>query len=370
MLENFPMMPNRLLDLWQSLLAGKQTRLLQQPGGSMRKSLPFALALVVALSAGSLAAHAQSYSSSVALTGITAATTYNSIPDGFDPVSATVSELEEFGFPRRPEPSDAKAYSNWLRAVSVTRITPELVVKPGRYHRPNQVLGTSASTKDNTTNVSSGNWSGWSLVGGSPVFTEVVGLWVVPSVNNQFSTINGYMSEWVGIDGNCKCNDLIQDGTEQQWTGGKASYYAWIEFIPEAEIQIPNFPVAPGDVIYAYSAVGTKNGVINGLYYLANFNTRKAVSASLAIPPKTAFSGQSAEWIVERTEINGNFNNPLPFYADAFMSDAYAYRNGSNTKITYASEANQNIVMKQGSTSLSEAVAQDADSMWFEWLAY
>jgi hypothetical protein len=52
------------------------------------------------------------------------------------------------------------------------------------------------------------------------------------------------------------------------------------------------------------------------------------------------------------------------------MSDAYAYRNGSNTKITYASEANQNIVMKQGSTSLSEAVAQDADSMWFEWLAY
>jgi hypothetical protein len=335
----------------------------------MRKLPVFALAVGFAIVAGCLGAEAQTYSSSVALPGITGATTYNSVPEGFDPVSASATELEQFGFPRRPEPSDALAYQRWLKAVSVTRITPELEAKPGRYHQPNHRLSSSAGT-ENTTNVSSGNWSGWSLVGGSPVFTDVVGLWVVPSVNNQFSTINGYMSEWVGIDGNCKCNDLIQDGTEQQWTGGKATYYAWIEFIPESEVVINNFPVAPGDVIYAYSAVTTKNGVINGVYYLANYNTKKAVSASLAIPPKTTFSGQSTEWIVERTEVNGSFTNPLPYYADAFMSDAYAYRNGSSSPVYYDSEANENIVMKQGSTSLSKSVAQDADSIWFEWLAY
>src|SRR5262249_17178308 len=149
------------------------------------------------------------------------------------------------------------------------RITPELAVNPGVFHRPNHVVSReAASAVSNTVNVKSGNWSGWSLVGGSPVFVEVVGLWIVPSVNSQFKSINGFMSEWVGIDGNCVCNDLIQDGTEQQFTGGKATYYAWIEFIPQPELKINNFPVLPGDVIYAYSAVGTKNGVITGFYYI------------------------------------------------------------------------------------------------------
>src|SRR5262249_30753119 len=159
---------------------------------------------------------------------------------------------------------------------------------------------------------------------------------------------------------NCVCNDLIQDGTEQQFTGGKATYYAWIEFIPQPELKINNFPVLPGDVIYAYSAVGTKNGVITGFYYIANYNTRKAVSASLSIPKNTQFSGKSAEWIVERTEVNGSFTNPLPYYAYSYLDNAFAYRNGSpNHAIAYTAQANQNITMVQGSTSLSRSYKQD-----------
>ena len=331
--------------------------------------IPLHFFAIAALMTGSLVANSQDYTTSVSLPGISGVTTYNGAPEGFDPVTASVSELQAYGFPRRPDPSDAKAYARWLQAVSVTRVTPELVVNPNRYHRPNQRVGTSV-VEGNTTLSSSGNWSGWSLIGGSPVFDEVVGLWVVPSVNNQFESFNGFMSEWVGIDGNCTCNDLIQDGTEQQWTGGKPSYYAWIEFIPEAEIEVPSFSVSPGDVIYAYSAVGVKSGKITGFYYIANYNTRKAVSASITIPPKTTFSGKSAEWIVERTEVNGSFTNPLPDYAFAYMDDAYAYRSGSTHIIDYTSEANENIVMKQGSTSLSKSHEQDADSMWFQWLAY
>lgn len=334
----------------------------------MTKPLSHLLTLAAALTLGCLAVNAQQYSTSVNVPGVPGVTTYNSIPDGFDPKAATDSELQEFGFPRRPDPSDAKAYARWLQAVSVERITPQLV-NSGRYHLPNQRVGTS-SVVDNTTHSTSGNWSGWSLIGGSPVFDEVVGIWVVPNVGNTASSENGYMSEWVGIDGNCKCNDLIQDGTEQQFTGGKATYYAWIEFIPEAELIINNFPVAPGDVIYAYSAVAVKSGKIEGVYYLANYNTRKAVSATITIPPKTSFSGLSAEWIVERTEVNGSFTNPLPYYAFAYMDNAYAYRAGSSHAIDYTAEANENIVMVQGKTSLSESYEQDADSMWFEWLNY
>jgi hypothetical protein len=330
--------------------------------------IAIALVAVAALSVGSLAASGQEYETSVSLPGIIGATTYNAVPQGFDPVYASQQQLQEYGFPNRPDPNDTKAYADWLRAVSVTRITPQLV-PTNRYHLPNQRL-TTGVVEGNTAHSTSGNWSGWSLIGGSPVFDEVVGLWVVPSVNNQFSSINGYMSEWVGIDGNCKCNDLIQDGTEQQWTGGKATYYAWVEFIPESEIVVPNFPVSPGDVIYAYSAVGVKSGKITGYYYIANYNTKKAISTSLTIPPKTTFSGQSTEWIVERTEVGGSFTNPLPYYADAYMDDAYAYRNGSSHAIAYTSESNEDIVMAQSGTSLSDSTEQDSDSMWFHWLAY
>jgi len=334
----------------------------------MQKPLSYSLTLAAALTLGCLAASAQQYSTSAALPGVHGVTTYNSVPEGFDPAAASDTELQDFGFPKRPDISDTKAYSRWLQAVSVTRITPELV-NSGRFHRPNQRVGKSTEI-ENTTHSNSGNWSGWSLTGGSPLFDEVVGLWVVPNVGNSTSTTNGYMSEWVGIDGNCKCNDLIQDGTEQQFTGGKPTYYAWIEFIPEAELIIKNFAVAPGDVIYAYSAVAVKSGKIEGVYYMANYNTKKAVSATITIPPKTTFSGLSAEWIVERTEVNGSFSNPLPFYAFAYMDDAWAYRSGSTHAIDYTAEANENIVMVQGSTQLSKSYEQDADSMWFQWLNY
>ncbi len=333
----------------------------------MQKSLTLGLTLAAALVAGGVAT-AQDYSTAISLPGVPGVTTYNRVPDGFDPAAASASELEQYGYPRRPDISDTKAYSHWLQGVSVTRITPELVAT-GRYHRPNQRVGQS-TTVQNTTHSTSGNWSGWSLIGGSPVFDEVVGEWIVPNVGNTSSSENGYMSEWVGIDGNCKCNDLIQDGTEQQFTGGKPLYYARIEFSPQSEVVIANFPLAPGDVIQPHSAVGVKSGKIVGLYYIANLNTKKAVSASINIPAKTTFSGQSAEWIVERTEVGGSFSNPLPYYARSYMNDAVAYRSGSSHAIDYTSEANENIVMAQGSTKLSQSVEQDASSMWFNWLAY
>jgi hypothetical protein len=336
----------------------------------VKRALPFfALA---ALMAGGFAAGAQSYSSTVSLPNISGITTYNGAPEGFDPVSAADSQLEDYGFPRRPDPGDTKAYANWVKAVSTMRITPELSVNANVVHRMNQRVGTAtpAASESNTVRTESTNWGGFSLTAAGAPFREVVGLWVVPSINNQFRSFTGYESEWVGIDGNCNCNDLIQDGTEQDWTGGKPSYYAWIEFIPQPEVKINNFPVSPGDVIYAYSSVGKKNGVVTGFYFIANYNTRKSVSASLSIPKNTKFSGLTAEWIVERTSVNGSFSRPLPFYARAYMDNAYAYRSGSNRAINYASEANENITMVQGSTPLSKVSVEDATSMWFQWLAY
>ena len=89
--------------------------------------LAIALVAVTALSAGSLVASGQEYETAVSLPGVTGATTYNAVPQGFDPVYASQQQLQEYGFPNRPDPNDTKPYADWLRAVSVTRITPQLV---------------------------------------------------------------------------------------------------------------------------------------------------------------------------------------------------------------------------------------------------
>jgi hypothetical protein len=338
---------------------------------ALRKAAPIVLSpACLLLWSGSSNAQNSAYTVAVQVPGVSEATVYTGAPEAFDPESASDQELQSYGYPRRPDPNDAKPYGLWLRAVHTTRVTTDLVPNPGRVHLPMQSVGPQ-TTVDNTTNVKSGNWSGYSLVGGSPIFNEVVGLWIVPNVASQSENITGYSSMWVGIDGNCSCNDLIQDGTDQDWVNGKAVYRAWIEFIPESEIPLSGLTVNPGDVIYAYSAAEEKSGKITGYYYVANLNTNKSVSTSLAMPKGDTFVGKSVEWIVERPQINGSFQNPMPDYGRAYMADAFAYRSGSNTAIAFSSEANQYITMVDKSgNALSKAVAQDADSIWFEWLAY
>lgn len=326
--------------------------------------IPLYVFAAAALMSGSLIASAQSYQTAVSIPGITGATIYSGAPEGFDPISASASELEAYGYPPRPDPGDTKAYAHWVRIVSTTRVTPTLIAT-NRYHRPLQVIGKPA-VSDNTTTLNSFNWSGYAITGsGSPPFWEVVGDWYVPNIGA--TTTTGYSSEWVGIDGDCSCNDLIQDGTEADYYGGSTHYDAWVEFIPEPEVQIGGFPIAPGDLISAITEKAVVGGKVTGKYFLTNFSTGKSVSVSLTIPPKTSFSGKSAEWIVERTEVNGSFMNPLPRYAYTYMDDAWAYNTSSSSAILYSHQPNENIRMYQGSTLLSNAYGQDSDSMWFHW---
>jgi hypothetical protein len=342
----------------------------------MYKTRLYSLTLIATLTAGGLIASAQNYSREVKVPGITGLISRDAVPEGFDPVQASDSELEEFGFPPRPDPNDAAPYSRWLQAVSFTRLPGEYV-NTGRYHRANQAarVPIAPDTTDNALISGSTNWSGYAITGGKTL-TKVEGAWIVPSVNNQFGISgNGYMSEWVGIDGDCSCDDLIQDGTEQEWVGGTPGYYAWIEFIPEAELEVSSFPVSPGDVMEMYAWETKVGSVVKGNYYLANFNTKKAVSTTLTIPAGTKFSGKSAELIVEKTQVNGSTNNPLPFYAYTWMGFAYAFR-GSTTAIPLASNATQNIVMCPetgactSSTELSTAGSLSSDSLWFTWHHY
>src|SRR5689334_9151091 len=75
------------------------------------------------------------------------------------------------------------------------------------------------------TNVTSTNWSGYSVTGANGSVNDVKGTWTVPSVVNCTSA-NQYASFWIGIDG-YESNTVEQIGTDSDCQNGSPTYYAW-----------------------------------------------------------------------------------------------------------------------------------------------
>jgi hypothetical protein len=93
------------------------------------------------------------------------------------------------------------------------------------------------------------NWSGFAVTTGNGAVSAVSGNWVVPAVS---PTNSGYSSAWVGIDG-AASSTVEQIGTDSDFVGGLARYYAWFEMYPAAPVNLPSttYPVAPTDTMSA-----------------------------------------------------------------------------------------------------------------------
>src|SRR5436190_18624131 len=119
------------------------------------------------------------------------------------------------------------------------------IVKPGLRAHANQ----------------SNNWFGYNqgtLEQGGTQFHSITGDWTVPAASQHVSGADEASSDWIGIgggcvDANCTVGDetLIQTGTEQDVSSGKASYSAWWELIPAPSITISNMTVGAGDHMHA-----------------------------------------------------------------------------------------------------------------------
>src|ERR1700745_4100893 len=93
----------------------------------------------------------------------------------------------------------------------------------------------------------SNNWFGYnqgSLEQGNKLFNSISGDWTVPTAT-QHASGDEASSDWIGIGGGCidaGCtagdNTLIQTGTEQDVSGGTASYSAWWELVPAPSVAI------------------------------------------------------------------------------------------------------------------------------------
>lgn len=200
----------------------------------------------------------------------------------------------------RPQPRSAE-----FRLVAI----PESAVHHRATHDPrirNEANGTST------------NWGGYAVPASRGAVSDVKGSWTVPTVVSSTSS-STYSSFWVGIDG---YNDstVEQTGTEQDWSNGQASYYAWFEMYPKFAYKILNFPVVPGDTI-----TSEVQYLGSGRYALTITNVSRNVTFSTTQRLKNA-GNQSAEWIAEAPYSGGVL--PLADFGTGYFSNCTATLNG------------------------------------------
>jgi hypothetical protein len=150
----------------------------------------------------------------------------------------------------------------------------------------------------------SNNWFGYNqgtLEQGGKVFHAITGDWTVPTATQHTAGQDEASSDWIGIGGGCLdagCtvgdNTLIQTGTEQDMSGGTASYSAWYELIPAPSLTISSITVHPGDHMHA-SISETISGANVWNITLQDVTTGKSFSTTVPYSSTHA----TAEWIEE-----------------------------------------------------------------------
>jgi hypothetical protein len=149
------------------------------------------------------------------------------------------------------------------------------------------------------------NWAGYivasDLQNPQPSVTGINARWAVPQV--QLSQSDVYAVVWIGIGGFVSFDDtLIQVGTAQNSIGGVSQYSMWYELLPGASIPIDTIPISPGDQINASIQLADPN-IDEWSIYIEDLTTNNTFQSNVVYPS----SQLSAEWIVERPLVNGNF---------------------------------------------------------------
>jgi len=270
-------------------------------------------------------------------------------PAGFNPLTASAAELESWGYPPRPGPQEGpNALARWSEAVSpsLTRVIPQLAKTPGVYHRPAAGLKIGA-TNGKSTAATSENWSGYALTpgNGAQPFSYVEGRWTVPTVKQAPGTCSGgwdYSSQWVGIGGFAD-GYLLQAGSAANVFcdigNNVPEYFPWLEWLPQSELVIYEnasksitYPFAPGDylivIVWATNFSSGASTTGNLLFEDKTQGWGVSLSFSAASVGGSQVTGQSAEWIVERTDVGGQFATLPDYTADPWW-DALAKDLGS-----------------------------------------
>lgn len=195
-------------------------------------------------------------------------------------------------------------------ATPVVRLLPDHLV--GSASAATKARGSSPANNAPSPCWASSNWSGYAVSETAPTglpcvpasgtaYTSVAGTWTVPTVTgSRFST--AYSAAWTGIDGFTD-SDLIQAGTEQDYTGGRAHYSAWWEILPAAETVIPSITVEPGDTVAV--SITKVSAAQWSITLTDNGSTVHAAQPPFSTTQSYSGPGTSAEWILEAPTVNG-----------------------------------------------------------------
>jgi hypothetical protein len=170
-----------------------------------------------------------------------------------------------------------------------------------------------------TASIGSLTWAGYvvssDLLFQQPIVEGVNGSWVVPRVS--VSTNDTFSSAWIGIGGQLD-NTLIQCGTEHDSLGGQEVYSVWYELLPNNSVTVESMTVSPGDVITA--SISLVNSSANNWQIQIVDNT-----SGQSFRQVFAYNSSqlSAEWIVERPNVNNKVSSIADFGSVTFIG-AYA----------------------------------------------
>jgi len=169
----------------------------------------------------------------------------------------------------------------------------------------------SPSQPDEPASLRVSQWSGYIVASDmqnrSPAISSVSASWTVPEVKP--SENNTFAGVWVGIGGYGE-ETLIQTGTEQEYIDGRSVYYAWYELLPDYLTRIPNFRIRPSDTITASISLVNEN---TNTWSIEMRDITQGGHFEKVVVYNS--SRLTAEWIVERPNVNGttstlaNFGN-------------------------------------------------------------
>jgi hypothetical protein len=268
-----------------------------------------------------------------------------------DPMRFSTTELVARGYPPRPDPVKAPArYARWLRAVSrpLTVVSPRTVAHPELSHspRPNEdgvpLVGPGQPQPGSVADADADYWCGAYLTNPTGQFYDISASWNVPTVISAGPPFSAVV-EWVGLDNSGR--DLYQAGTGSECLNvffwNITTYFMWMESLPWSWWVVPGFAVSPGDTvtvdIWVANQYGTTifqdpsegndglTGADNSVwFYLTSSNgasfmgTYPTAPESAGGQQSTGFTGQMAEFILERPTINGEIV-PLAFFTPTTM---------------------------------------------------
>ena len=249
-------------------------------------------------------------------------------------LTASRTELEQYGIPPRPDPLDTVPFSRWKKLVMSpqTRLSDVKVTATKIFHGPArslQIKGSVEGSVANTTAASSNNWSAFAVTDAKGTFTAndsyVYAEWNVPAVGVENCNYRPYMSsQWIGFDGAFVSGDVLQAGTEVD--GCSSTYSAWYEWYTSGctvnSSSQPcysynlSLPIHPGDLVVA--EVWYTTSAPHGHAYMYDYTTQQSASVAFNQPSSASanYVGNSVEWVVERP--NGGAPNLTNYVADQF----------------------------------------------------